>query len=223
QVENPRRRFGNSMAGRKHDKEPGKSASIAPPKRLALSDKTAQAVFVDTEVVLEPEVIGRSGSDAYGWARGKYYAVAPYAEDGVVSRCGKDGKEVAVRFEIRDMTAGGEGVHLSATECKKVQKSQYYFFQAVEFLLPGKFLFIFSAKSTKYPEIEPVQFSVTVKAPASLKKSSSWTSGGAGAGAGAKVKSGSRSPHGSSTSEDRNGAAAAAAAVAAAVAAAEMA
>lgn len=34
-------------------------------------------------------MIGRSGSDAYGWARGKYYAVAPYAEDGVVSRCGK--------------------------------------------------------------------------------------------------------------------------------------
>lgn len=41
------------------------------------------------QVLLEPEVIGRSGSDAYGWARGKYYAVAPYAEDGVVSRCGK--------------------------------------------------------------------------------------------------------------------------------------
>lgn len=38
------------MAGRKNDKEPGKAASIAPPKRLALSDKTAQAVFVDTEV-----------------------------------------------------------------------------------------------------------------------------------------------------------------------------
>lgn len=34
-------------------------------------------------------MIGRSGSDAYGWARGKYYAVAPYAEDGVISRCGK--------------------------------------------------------------------------------------------------------------------------------------
>lgn len=32
---------------------------------------------------------------------------------------------------------------------EQVQKSQYYFFQAVEFLLPGKFLFIFSAKSTK--------------------------------------------------------------------------
>ena len=32
---------------------------------------------------------------------------------------------------------------------EQVQKSQYYFFQAVEFLLPGKFLFVFSARSTK--------------------------------------------------------------------------
>ena len=40
-------------------------------------------------MVLAPEAIGRSGSDAYGWEPGKYYAVAPYAEDGVVSRCGK--------------------------------------------------------------------------------------------------------------------------------------
>lgn len=30
--------------------EAGKSASTAPPKRLALSDKTSQAVLVDTEV-----------------------------------------------------------------------------------------------------------------------------------------------------------------------------
>ena len=36
--------------GRKPDKEPGKSAATAPPIRLGLSDKTAQAVFVDTEV-----------------------------------------------------------------------------------------------------------------------------------------------------------------------------
>ena len=35
---------------RKADKEPGKSATVAPPVRLGLSDKTAQAVFVDTEV-----------------------------------------------------------------------------------------------------------------------------------------------------------------------------
>jgi len=35
---------------RKPDKEPGKSATTAPPKRLGLSDKTAQAVLVDTEV-----------------------------------------------------------------------------------------------------------------------------------------------------------------------------
>ncbi|CAN0082026.1 unnamed protein product, partial [Laminaria digitata] len=107
------------------------------------------------QIVLAPEAIGRSGSDAYGWEPGKYYAVAPYAADGMVSRCGKDGKEVTVRFEIRDMTGGGEGMQLSVSECKKasrrlrVQKAQYYFFQAVEFLLPGKFLFIFSAKSTK--------------------------------------------------------------------------
>lgn len=32
----------------------------------------------------------------------------------------------------------------------QVQKLQYYFFQAVEFLLPGIFLLIFSAKSTKW-------------------------------------------------------------------------
>ena len=32
---------------------------------------------------------------------------------------GQDGKEVAVRFEIRDMTAGGEGMQLSVLECKK--------------------------------------------------------------------------------------------------------
>ena len=30
--------------------EPGKAASTAPPKRLALSNKTAQAVLVNTEV-----------------------------------------------------------------------------------------------------------------------------------------------------------------------------
>lgn len=36
------------MASRKT--EPGKSATTAPPKRLALSDKTAQAVLVQTEV-----------------------------------------------------------------------------------------------------------------------------------------------------------------------------
>lgn len=42
-------RWGFKMAGRKNDKEPGKSAGIAPPKRLGLSNKTAQAVFVDTE------------------------------------------------------------------------------------------------------------------------------------------------------------------------------
>lgn len=41
------------------------------------------------QVMLAPDVIGRSGSDAYGWAPGKYYAVAPYAEEGLVSRCGK--------------------------------------------------------------------------------------------------------------------------------------
>lgn len=41
---------GKMPGGRKTDKEPGKSASTAPPKRLGLSDKTAQAVFVDTEV-----------------------------------------------------------------------------------------------------------------------------------------------------------------------------
>ncbi|CAN0061911.1 unnamed protein product, partial [Hapterophycus canaliculatus] len=76
-------------------------------------------------------MIGRSGSDAYGWARGKYYAVAPYAEDGVISRCGKDGKDVSVRFEIRDMTAGGEGIKLSATECKKVSKQVLTFTRAV--------------------------------------------------------------------------------------------
>ncbi len=34
-------------------------------------------------------MVGRSGSDAYGWAPGKYYAVAAYSEDGIVSRCGK--------------------------------------------------------------------------------------------------------------------------------------
>lgn len=42
-----------------------------------------------SQVLLEPEMVGRSGSHAYDWAAGKYYAVAPYAEDGVVSRCGK--------------------------------------------------------------------------------------------------------------------------------------
>lgn len=32
----------------------------------------------------------------------------------------QDGREVAVQFEIRDITAGGEGVQLSVSECKKV-------------------------------------------------------------------------------------------------------
>ncbi len=31
----------------------------------------------------------------------------------------QDGKDVAVKFEIRDMTAGGEGMQLSVLECKK--------------------------------------------------------------------------------------------------------
>ncbi|CAN0290076.1 unnamed protein product, partial [Ascophyllum nodosum] len=167
-------------AGRKT--EQGKSASVAPPKRLALSNKTAQAVLVDTEVQLTPESIGRLGSHAYDWAPGKYYAVAPYSDDGIVSRCGKDGREVTITFEIRDMTSGGEGVHLSVVDCKKVQKMQYYFFQAVEFLLPGKFLFIFSAKSTKYPKIDPVVFTITVKPPPmrAMSSSSSGSSSGKG-------------------------------------------
>lgn len=43
-------------------------------------------------------------------------AAAPCA---MVSAHRQDGKDVSVRFEIRDMTAGGEGIKLSATECKK--------------------------------------------------------------------------------------------------------
>lgn len=39
----------------------------------------------------------------------------------------QDGKEVSVRFEIRDMTAGGEGMQLSVAECKKA--SVFFFLQ----------------------------------------------------------------------------------------------
>ena len=53
-------------------------------------------------MLLEPEMVGRSGSDAYGWAPGKYYAVAAYAADGVVSRCGKVREKVVILVVATD-------------------------------------------------------------------------------------------------------------------------
>ncbi|CAM9255133.1 unnamed protein product, partial [Choristocarpus tenellus] len=60
--------------------EPGKMATVAPPKRLGLSVKTSKAVLPEAEVKLEPGM-GKT-SYMYNWSTKGFYVVAAYADEG---------------------------------------------------------------------------------------------------------------------------------------------
>ena len=121
---------------------------IYEPIRLSLHQPSSRRFKCDTErvqAILTPTVVtlrSAPSGNAFEWAYNQFYAVA--AENCASQVCIVDGK-LSVRYEIWDISEGeAEASLLFATSTKQTWQRKYFWFSAVNFLIPGTFLLRFS-------------------------------------------------------------------------------